>query len=153
MDATKPDARKLERYGLLRRFNGHWQYKLRLTDHAWYYTGTRASALEMATQTYHKTPPDQRRTTRQRRQAAGKAADAELLRRFSNRSDGEIQNLIKAAERNLDKLHAQLRRLGPQRQYGSTRAAMANGCVGAIGEELLQMRVVLNLRAARKKGN
>lgn len=153
MDQTKPpDARKLERYGLLRRFNGRWQYKTRLTDQTWYSTGTRASAVEMATTAYERTPPAERKTTRQRHRAAEKAATAALLRRFSDRSDGEIQNLIRAAERDLARLHAQLRRLGDNRAYGSTRAAMANGCVGAIGEELLKMKVVLKLRASRKKG-
>lgn len=81
----------LESVGLLREFAGNWQYKFAV-DGRWMTANKKIDAVERATDTYHKTPEDQRLTRAQRDEKADAAEFEQSNQRYGALSLSDLRD-------------------------------------------------------------
>ncbi len=103
--------KELESVGLLRKRRDRWQYKFSL-ESGWMTANSKKSAVETATEAYHKTPVD-KRLTREQRHAKADADEFERsdkqwghlsidqLKAMYEKLGGTIADLYKAGEREM----------------------------------------------------
>lgn len=136
----KPNLSELEKYELIREYNGKWQYKMKADSSSWYSTGTKESAIEMALSAYNLGKENGTLQTKESRiEKANAEYKAKNEKQFGNLSVAELYALKNKIKRDIESY----RKAGKNEFSGTgarnTRTATNNEAARQAGEELMRL--------------
>ena len=138
---------ELKRFGLIRQYNGKWQYRIQ-PDGKFYYADDKAGAIEYATEAYQRAVSKGNLLTPAERAAKAHAdfiANFDL--RYGKMSLDELQEMIDQARQVRGVSHEIEIRDGAR----STWAATRNESARDAGEFILKMNLYLRERNRRER--
>lgn len=134
---------QLEEMGLLREYQGRWQYKFD-TGPNWYTSDDKAGAVEMAQKLFDSLPGCERLTVAQRNAMREAVREAESEAMWGKKSDAELFAELGKLETKLASLHKVARREMSSNGYRRTAPAVA--AEGARDVGAIKMRLTGYMR-------
>lgn len=142
---ARPNTARLEEMGLVREYNGRWQYKFSANDKIWKTANSKEGAIEPAMDAYNALPESERisQVERDQRQYAENVRGYE--ERYKNQSDADLRQKLETNKAEQARLNAQMGKLSVN-QRGSQRAASISAQLDGLAEMNDQIRAVLSAR-------